>query len=161
MSKGFGNCKWIFEAYASPLRTVEMISNPVEWVGEDVIANALPVSFVPDDVFEVIALPDTGWGEASTLSLDLVKFSLLADASPIQRVDLSRGDRFVVLDDRPKRARLSSDRALGRSIRHDIERIFLIFEGGCFARTGFDKDNPVEMIWHDHPFIKPYVEVGG
>jgi len=58
--KGFGNCKWIFEAYASPLRTVEMISNPVEWVGEDVIANALPVSFVPDDVFEVIALPDTG-----------------------------------------------------------------------------------------------------
>ena len=51
--------------------------------------------------------------------------------------------------------------ALGRSIRHDIERIFLIFEGGCFARTGFDKDNPVEMIWHDHPFIKPYVEVGG
>ena len=61
------------------------------------------------------------WGEASALYSDLVAISLLVDASPVQRVDLARGDRFEVLDDRPKRARLRPDWALGQTSATNIK----------------------------------------
>jgi hypothetical protein len=87
-------------ADASPVLSEEVIFCPLKWVTRDVFTDTLPLLIVTDDAFVVITLPDPRWGEASALFERRVLLVQLADASPVQSVNLPRGDRFEVLDDR-------------------------------------------------------------
>lgn len=66
-------------------------SIPMEGIGEDICANAIPFAFIADDVLVVIALPYGGSGGVE------------------QGIDFSGGDGFEILNDRAHRTGTSAN----------------------------------------------------